>query len=124
MCKAQAYLEARGYRDIKDTSSNWPYDFECRTGKRRVYVEVKGTSGDGATFPITAGEKNHLEKHISGSVILVVHSIQVSKGRPPRASGGRVRKWPGRQLLDVAEFAPTQFIVKLPLKNRNKAKCA
>lgn len=114
MSKAQAYLEARGYGDIEDTSSNCPYDFQCRTRRRWVYVEVKGTSGDGATFPITAGEKRHLEKHISGSVILVVHSIQVSKGRPPRVSGGRVRKWPGRQLLNVAKFAPTQFIVKLP----------
>jgi hypothetical protein len=114
MCKAQGYLEARGHRDIEDTSSNYPYDFQCRAGKRRVYVEVKGTSGDGRTFPITSGEKNHLEEHVGGSVILVVHSIQVSKGRPPTASGGRVRKWLGRQVLDVAKFVPSQFIVKLP----------
>lgn len=114
MRKAQAYLEVRGYRDIEDTSFNCPYDFRCRSGKRRLYVEVKGTSGDGRTFPITSGKKKHFEKHVGGSVILVVHSIQVSKGRPPTASGGTVRKWPGRRLLNVAKFAPSQFIVKLP----------
>jgi hypothetical protein len=114
MCKAQAYLEARGYKNIEDTSSNCPYDFQCRIGNRRVYVEVKGTSGDGGTFPITAGEKKHLEKHLGGSAVLVIHSVKVSKGRPPRASGGRVRKWQGRQFLNVAKLTPTQFIVKLP----------
>jgi hypothetical protein len=114
MRKARKYLKASGCKDIQDTSVHKSCDFVCRNGRGKLYVEVKGTRGYGSGFPITMSEKRHLERHAGQSLVLVVHSIGVRKAKRLRATGGKVRPWPARKLLDVAKFTPTQFMVRLP----------
>jgi hypothetical protein len=114
MRKARAYLEARGYSDIRDTSARESYDLACRSRNGELYVEVKGTRGDGRNFPITAKERKHLERHADKSLVLVVHAIRVSPGKKLSIIGGKVRRWPVSVLFNVARFTPTQFMVKIP----------
>ena len=72
--------------DVKDTSADHPYDLECRSGDRILRVEVKGTTGDGSTVNLTAGEVRNARLH--PSALFVLHNIELERGDKPLASGG------------------------------------
>lgn len=115
MNRGRAYLDTRGYKDIEDTSDSNPYDFKCRQGRRTMYVEVKGATGDGTMLILTAPERKHLKAHRPNSLVLIVHSIQLTEGKRTRASGGRVWPWRAERFLSEWQFTPTQFTAEIKL---------
>lgn len=93
MRAAKAYCKARGWHHIEDTSATMPYDLEC-TGPdgTRLYVEVKGTTGDGAMVLLTQGEVDHARKHAGRCALFVLAHVRVEEnGEVPRAVGGEQR---------------------------------
>ena len=97
---AKAYLKALTGTEPKNTSANHPYDFECPNAPHHRYVEVKGTTGDGAEVFLTAGEVEHARSHPGLCALVVVHGIQVERSPDGTfmATGGT--------LLDICPWSP------------------
>jgi hypothetical protein len=93
---------------------NNPFDIECTSSKKKIYVEVKGTQTSGDEVILTEGEKNHLGKNVHRSELFVLHHIRVTGKRHPRASGGQCRIVKAARLLKAGVFRPTQWRVTLP----------
>jgi hypothetical protein len=93
---------------------NNPFDMECTTPKRKIYVEVKGTQTSGDEVILTDGEKDHLGKNVHCSELFVLHHIHVRGKRHPRSSGGQRRIVKAAILLKDGVFRPTQWRVTLP----------
>ena len=71
-------------RDVcKDGRS---YDVHCQKGAKDLWVEVKGTTGDGGAVFLTRKEYELPKK--GNSALYVLHSIRISG---ERASGGKER---------------------------------
>jgi hypothetical protein len=114
MARAHAYLQRMRFYGIQDTSAHHPYDYMCKNERRITYVEVKGTTGLARNMILTAGEKEHMEDHVTDSFVLFVRGIKLRKGRKPSASGGEVKRLECRELLSKGKFRPTQYIVTFP----------
>ncbi|WP_082443511.1 MULTISPECIES: MrcB family domain-containing protein [Stenotrophomonas] len=87
---AEEHLRQLGYA-VEDTSAKHPYDFKATRSDETLYIEVKGTTGHVGDIVLTKNEVNlHWEKHPNNGLI-VVHSIQLSRGDAgPHASDGVV----------------------------------
>ena len=92
MTKVEQYLRKnyRGY-SIVDVHKHRPYDYECRSTKRKVFVEVKGSRGLGEIITLTRGEVTFAQRHSSNMVLCIVHSIRVTNKTIPKTVGGRLR---------------------------------
>jgi hypothetical protein len=91
MTRATEFMQAEGYH-VRDVSSRQPYDLECRRASERVYVEVKGTQGDGSAILLTPNEVAFAREHKSEMALFVLHSVEVSSSEMrPKASGGVIR---------------------------------
>lgn len=67
------------------------YDIRCARGKRRLYIEVKGSTGTGGVH-LTAKEVDNAHTHSEASVLFVVANIEVDKTVTPRVcAGGAVK---------------------------------
>ena len=95
----ETYLQAMGLAP-KNTSANHPYDFECPGASHHRFVEVKGTTGDGAEVFLTANEVEHARAWQAVSALVVVYGIQVERNRDGTflATGGT--------LLDICPWSP------------------
>ncbi len=80
-------FEKRGF-DVKDTHRGRPFDLKCRRGNRTLYVEVKGTQGDGSSIILTAREWKFAVANRESMALAVVSGISVSEDS--RATGGKV----------------------------------
>lgn len=88
---AKQYLEKHGW-EWEDKSRSESFDYIARKGKRRVIVEVKGTTGTSDQFEITHGEVNAHRANHPHNMLIVVHSISLQRqGRRIVASKGRLR---------------------------------
>jgi hypothetical protein len=74
MSVAQTHFESLGYA-VADTSSNNPFDLVAEKEGEKLYVEVKGSTGDGKTVFLTRGEVHHAQAHATNSVLVVVSNI-------------------------------------------------
>jgi hypothetical protein len=96
MDAAKAFLVNEGYC-VADTSSFAPYDLVANKGGRRIYVEVKGTTGRGEEVILTRNEVEHARTHLGECVLFVLHGIEVEETtRGPVGKGGMqrlVRPW-------------------------------
>lgn len=85
-----------------------PYDFECKSLKEHLYVEVKGTKNLGEAITLTKNEVEFAKKHARNMVLCVVHSIKVSGKRYPTATGGKfeqIENWsPDSRRLEPIAF--------------------
>ena len=74
---------------VEDVSGYRSYDFHCSRAGVELRVEVKGTTGDGASVLLTPGEVAHAREH-DGSVALAIVSQIVVSGVPggKTANGG------------------------------------
>lgn len=97
---------------------NNPFDMECTSTKKTIYVEVKGTQTSGDEVILTEGEKEHLGKNVHCSELFVLHHIRVTGKRHPRISGGQWRIVKATRLLNAGVFRPTQWRVTLPKGNK------
>lgn len=74
MCVAQKHFESLGYA-VADTSSNNPFDLLAEKEGEKLYVEVKGSTGDGKTVFLTKNEVRHAQANATNSVLVVVSDI-------------------------------------------------
>lgn len=97
---AKAYLKGLMGTEMKNTSANQPYDFECPNAPHHRFVEVKGTTGDGTEVFLTANEVEHARAWHEVSALVVVHGIQVERDPEGRwvATGGSLR--------DISPWSP------------------
>ena len=78
---------------LTDTSKNRPYGFLATRGDQRRFVGVKGTTGDGTTVPVTAGELDHARAYPREALLVVVSDIElaIDASGDPAADGGILR---------------------------------
>lgn len=79
------------------------FDLICTRGNRQLDVEVKGTSGIDACFPITAGEVTQARTNPRFRLWLVTRALSRSPG---------CYEWSGEQLLKEFDLAPIQYMAK------------
>lgn len=99
------------------TTRNWevervhlhrPYDLVCRRGADEHHVEVKGSSGRAITVELTRNEVTHARECRYRAVLAVVDCVELERGDPPIAAGGRLRlddTW----LIEDEDLEPLNF---------------
>lgn len=85
---ATQHFEAQGWL-VEDVGSWACFDLCCRRGAEELHVEVKGTTGAGATVSLTANEIDHAETYPHVALVVVTH-IAVHASPDPLASPGKV----------------------------------
>jgi hypothetical protein len=86
MDEAERYLAK--HHSCKRVSDHESFDFLAEKNGKKLFVEVKGCTGDGAKIQLTKNEVNlHRLRHPQ-NMLIVVHSIRLRKGKNPKASGG------------------------------------
>jgi uncharacterized protein DUF3883 len=84
------YFSGLGYR-VDDVGGYESYDLDVRRPGERIYVEVKGTTTEGATVVLTKNEVELHRAHYPNNALAVVHDILLDRSvNPPAASGGRL----------------------------------
>lgn len=89
---AKAYFKEHGWTTIDDVSLRKSYDLHCsRADGSELRVEVKGTTGTGATVLLTPNEVTHAHKHHPNVALFIVANVALSsvEGKP-LVSGGDV----------------------------------
>lgn len=95
---------------LLDTSNSRPYDFKGKKGKEIRFIEVKGTTGDGASVILTHGEVNHVSKNPKTSALVVVSKINLDRSNEnPIASGGEISTHMDPWFIDNDQLTSTQF---------------
>lgn len=102
---AMEHYRSRGWH-VEDVGLWCSYDLVCSNGKTELHVEVKGTTGGGATVYLTANEVEHARNH-PHTALFVVTDIELSGTTKPKASGGQVR------ILDPWTVAPADLTPKV-----------
>jgi hypothetical protein len=91
MSKVRQYYERSGYV-VKDVHKTKSYDFECSFKQQLTYVEIKGTRSEGESIALTSNELEFARAN-SNTALCVVHSIKVTGGETPKASGGNLQMY-------------------------------
>ncbi len=90
MAAARRHFEGLRWK-VEDTSATMPYDLRCTKGRHRpLFVEVKGTTGDGSHVNLTKNEVQHARLHPGHCALFVLHGIKVTwddEGLPHAADG-------------------------------------
>ena len=95
---------------LLDTSTSEPYDFEAYKGKEIRYIEVKGTTGDGASVILTHGEVKHVFDNPETSALVVISNIKLDKSsESPSASEGKVHLHLDPWIIDEEKLTPTPY---------------
>lgn len=88
---ARQRLEEEGW-GVEDVSANHSYDLHCRDGDHELRVEVKGTTGAGASVLLTPNEVRHAGQHEAEMALFVVSEIELDRAAtPPVGRGGLLR---------------------------------
>jgi hypothetical protein len=110
---AIAHYEQR-WESVRDVGSTECFDLECRSGERVLRVEVKGTTGGGASVLLTANEVAHARAQAPHVALFVVSEIRLQREPEPVASGGTVRilePWD----IGACELRPVAYECVLPV---------
>ncbi|MBB31661.1 MAG: hypothetical protein CME25_22505 [Gemmatimonadetes bacterium] len=95
---------------MEDKSASQPYDLIAWKDGDRRFIEVKGTTGEGASIILTHGEVRHAGEHVTKSVLIVVAKIQLSKVDDEwLASEGEIVCHNDPWIIDKNSLTPTQF---------------
>lgn len=78
MVVAEEMLGREGW-GAEDVSRNNCFDFLCRRKGQQVYVEVKGSTGNGDRIILTRAEVEFAQKNRNSMMLIVVSDIQVSQ---------------------------------------------
>lgn len=107
-------FEEEGWR-IEDVSAQKRgYDLHAARGQEVRHVEVKGTTGGGASVLLTANEVQHSRANRRHTVLAVVGGIELSeKNGSWEAAGGFLRKF-DRWRLEDGVLAPRSYEWILP----------
>lgn len=75
--------------DVEDVSAHESCDFVCTSNDRKLFVEVKGTTGSGDSVIVTRNEVVLARTNLPDTLLAVVSSIKLLREcDPPVASGG------------------------------------
>jgi ribosomal protein L37AE/L43A len=111
--------EDDGWKVIDKSGSN-PFDFLATRGKEIRYIEVKGTTGEGASIILTHGEVKHVRANRNASALVVVAQITLSKsGSDYVGSGGVVTVHEDPWTLEDLMLEPTEYCYSLKTKSPN-----
>lgn len=115
---ARRYLTATlgwSKQEIFDTSSDRPYDFECRGSRDSLRVEVKGLSGSLESVVLTRREVENARAASVRTILLVVSGIRVetSAGGELRGVGGDLVAWDPWN-VDDGQLVPASFDYRPP----------
>ena len=88
---ASSYLKAEGYR-IKDVSAKESCDYLAFKNRVKTYVEVKGTTGLGATVNLTKNEVALHQARYPNTMLLIVSRIDLDKVPDPPIATGSILK--------------------------------
>ncbi|WP_027467513.1 DUF3883 domain-containing protein [Deefgea rivuli] len=90
MAAARKLYEEAGW-NVVDTSSSQPFDLLAERNADKRFIEVKGTTGGGASVILTSGEVSHAKENYKESALVVVSGINLTKlGNDWIASGGDI----------------------------------
>ena len=79
------------WSNIKDVSATEPCDFICFSNEKKLFVEVKGTTGLGESVTITKNELALARDQFPSTALAVVSEIELHRETdPPTASGGNL----------------------------------
>ncbi|MBM7774954.1 hypothetical protein JOD54_005158 [Actinokineospora baliensis] len=85
---ASEYLTTLGWV-VEDVGATCSYDIDATRPGEHLYVEVKGTTTDGAEVILTKNEVDLMRENYPHTMLIVVHGIHLDRtGDEPRASGG------------------------------------
>jgi hypothetical protein len=88
---ATEHLEQSGWR-VEDVSTTRSYDLHCTAGAETLYVEVKGTTGDGSAVLLTPNEVAFARERSPATGLLVVSQVVLEAGdEGPVCSEGVLR---------------------------------
>ncbi len=89
---ATEHFASKGWL-VHDCSKNKPYDLYCQRDDERLYVEVKGTTGDGEIVTLTRNEVEHARRYPDQTTLFLLHDVHVEPGVDGklRAIGGSAR---------------------------------
>jgi hypothetical protein len=107
--RAESWLKKKEMKGCAIQRSGRPHDLIARKGRKRLYVEVKGTQSDAKEIVLTANEVTFARKHSESMRLFVLHSVKLRwKGKKPIASGGAefvVKPWlPVKTLLEPVQY--------------------
>ena len=78
---------------VKDVHKTESHDFECRSRRDLIYLEVKGTRGVGSSIALTPNEVDFARLHPKNTALCIVRSIMVAGDKCPKARGGQLRTY-------------------------------
>lgn len=109
---ARAWLEGEGWT-VQDRSASESYDFLARRDGASLFVEVKGTTGDGSSIQLTRLEVEFALAHQATMALAVVSGIRVAKvdGRIGAAGGGLLVRHPWAP--DLGSLRPISYTCRL-----------
>ena len=91
-----------------------PYDLLCSANGQTLYVELKGTTTDGAGVLLTPNEVAFARGHKGQMALFIVHGIETSNTEGQAiASGGNVRllhPWD----IDIGALQPLGYSYSVP----------
>jgi hypothetical protein len=114
MKRAANYFTKLGWTEVRDVSARQPYDLHCKRGHEELRVEVKGTTSDGSTILLTAGEVLHARAQRATMALFIVSKVVVTEqdGRA-EASGGNdsvIIAWD----VDAGTLSPVGYTYVVP----------
>jgi hypothetical protein len=86
------------------------YDLLCKTKNQELHVEVKGTTGQGASVTLTPNEVDHCRKN-PDSALAVVSMIKVENNQVV-AGSGKLELWDPWVIID-SQLTPSEFSYRL-----------
>ncbi len=109
MSRARLRFASEGY-EVEDVHSRMPCDLKCTKGKEELFVEVKGTTGDGKRILLTGGEVSFAKRHLSMMALFIIHSIKLGHQEDSN-SGTEVVLRPWR--IENSRLIPSNFVYEL-----------
>jgi hypothetical protein len=108
---AKVYFAGSGYRVVQRGK---PFDLDCARGKKRIFVEVKGSQAPCEEVLLTPNEVEFARDHRSAMALFVVDSIALDgKDGEFMARGGTPRLYYPWS-LERKSLKPVAFVHRLP----------
>lgn len=92
---------------------NRGYDILCTKGSEQLFVEVKGTSGDGTQVMITKNEAEHAHNHSSQTELFILYDIQINNIE----ATGKVRIISPWDPIASGTLVPITYFWRLPVES-------
>ncbi|HGT3367021.1 TPA: DUF3883 domain-containing protein [Pseudomonas aeruginosa] len=106
---ARKLYEEEGWMVI-DTSASHPYDLRATRNTEKRFIEVKGTTGKGASIILTHGEITHAKANPQDCVLLVVSEIRLEKSIDRmKAFGGKISTHLDHWEPEIDRLEATQY---------------